>query len=358
MKYVLNEERLEPLDIILTKDKNLISKGIRLVTQGDYSHALIYMSSFSAIEATRDGRVFSENIQRLIFDRLDTCKVLRYKGQLTEKQRGRIGYYARSQVTTLYSIKEAVRVKALGKKDVSAMERTQFCSRLVAQAYSFAGIDLTHNSDYCSPQDLNNSELLFEVKGVLRETTEWDLNFASTPSPIKENARELYAWLDKVAILAKREEKIILNQTDAENFLQEFPEYDDEICTYILDTNYLNFYKRDEEINPFRYIFNSEIEIDIVKEFEVCKSNIDRYILNYLNSRIDLKKFPLKYFNLRLILCKDLLNQCLKQLNNIIRHADNKIALADPEIKFYMEQYKLQMTQLRDKVITTLSGQG
>lgn len=358
MKYVLDEEKLEPLDIILTKDKNLISKGIRFFTQGDYSHALIYISNFSAIEATREGRVFSENIQRLVFDRLDECKVVRYRGTLSEEQRQKVEYFARSQVTTLYSIKEAMRVMLLSDQNTDALERTQFCSRLVAQAYSFAGLDIASNPNYCSPQDLYNSEMLLEIKDVLREADDRDLNFASTPSPIKENASELYAWLDKVVILAKKEEKIILNQTDVEIFLQEFPQYDDEVCSYILDTNYLNFYKRDEEINPFRYMFNSEINIDIVTEFEVCKSNIDRYILNYTNSKIDLKKFPLKYFNLRLILFEDLLNQCLKQLNSIIQHAENKIALADPEIKFFMEQYKLQMMELRDKVITILNGRG
>ena len=285
MKYVLNKERLEPLDIILTKDKNLISKGIRLLTQGDYSHALIYMSSFSAIEATRDGRVFSENIQRLIFDTLDTCKVLRYKGQLTKEQRGRIDYYARSQVTTLYSVKEAIRVKALGKKDVSAMERTQFCSRLVAQAYSFADLDLTHNANYCSPQDLNNSELLFEVKDVLREATDWEVKFSATSSPIKENAKQLYEWLDKVAELAKKEKTDILSQSDAEKFIINYPKYDGEVCSYILNTNYLNFYDNDEKINPARYNFDPMVNLDIVSEFELCVSNTQRFLINFARGK-------------------------------------------------------------------------
>lgn len=359
MKYVLNEKKLEPLDIILTKNKKLTSKGIRLLTQGDYSHALIYMSSFSAIEATREGRVFSENVQRLIFDGLDECKVIRYKKQLTEEQSEKIAYYARSQVTTLYSIKEAIRVKSLRKKDVCAIERTQFCSRLVAQAYFCAGLDLTHNPDYCSPQDLNNSNLLFEVKDVLREATDWHLSFAETLNPIKENAKHLYEWLDKVAELAKREKIDILSQTDAEKFIIDFPEYDAEICGYILNTNYLNFYDNDEKINPARYNFDPMVDLDIVSEIEMCISNVERYLVNFARSKSTAVATSLNYYELQVTLFENLLDQCLKHLETIIQHIFVKIdAKSYVENKALMYIGKFQMDKLAEDIKNARDGDG
>lgn len=359
MKYVLREEKLEPLDIILTRDKKPISKGVRFFTKGDYSHALIYMSNFSAIEATREGRVFSENTQRLVFDGLDECKVLRCKQKLTDQQSEKIAYYTRMQVTTLYSLKEAIKVKTLIKKDVDAMERTQFCSRLVAQAYSYAGLDLTNNTNYCSPQDLNNSELLFEVKDVLREATDWDIKFAATSSPIKENAKQLYEWLDKVAELAKLEKFEVLSQSDAEKFILVYPKYDSEICGYILETEYLNFYNHDEIINPLRYTFDPDINFDVVKEFEMCIANTQRYLLNYSRSKSIFLAKSLKYYELQMKLFENLLDQCLKHLETIIKHTLLKISTeSNLEKKAHMYIYKLEMDALAEDIRNARDREG
>ena len=359
MKYVLHEEKLEPLDIILTKNNKFISKGVRFFTKGDYSHALVYISNYSAIEATREGRVFSENIQRLVFDSLDECRVLRCRQKMTEKQSEKIAYYARMQVTTLYSLKEAVRVKTLIKKDIDAMERTQFCSRLVAQAYSYAGLDLTNNTNYCSPQDLNNSELLFEVKDVLKEATDMDLALASTPSPIKENAKQLYQWLDKAATLAKTEDVDILSQSDVEKFIITYPLYDKEICSYIQNTDYLNFYDNDEKVNPLRYTFDPDINFVVVTEFELCTSNTQRFLINYARSKSIFLATNLEYFKLKVRLFENLLDQCIKHLNVIIQHTMAKIAEeSDIQKKAYMYIYKSHMDALAEDIRNARDREG
>ena len=46
--------------------------------------------------------------------------------------------------------------------------RRQFCSRLVAQAYRDAGVNLVSDADFCHPGELLHSAALVEVPNVLR----------------------------------------------------------------------------------------------------------------------------------------------------------------------------------------------
>lgn len=46
--------------------------------------------------------------------------------------------------------------------------RRQFCSRLVAQAYRDAGVNLVSNANFCHLEELLNSAALAEVPNVLR----------------------------------------------------------------------------------------------------------------------------------------------------------------------------------------------
>ncbi len=249
MKYIIDISKLKKFDIVLTRSKHLRSKAIRYFSEGDYSHALICVSDFSLIEATVKGRVFSENPQRLIFKNIDDCKVLRYKGTLNQEDQSQIELFLRSQISTLYSIKEAVRTKKYETTDEEAQEAGQFCSRLVAQAFNHVDINLVTNPNYCSPENLNSSELLETVPDIIRIATEEEIAFSKTKSQIKENQIQNYLWLDNVVKLAKKEKFIILNQDDVGLFLIKHPQYDKQVCKFIKNTNYLGQYKQDEVVN-------------------------------------------------------------------------------------------------------------
>ena len=81
----LDVERLQAGDIILTTTNAPISRGIRLATRSDISHAMIYVQGHSVIDATDEG-VHARNTQRLFFEADCAVHALRPKTPLTPDQ--------------------------------------------------------------------------------------------------------------------------------------------------------------------------------------------------------------------------------------------------------------------------------
>lgn len=160
----LNESVLQVGDIILTTTTDLLSKGIRKVTGSDIAHALIYVESHSVIDATGDG-VHSRNTQRLFWEDECAVHVLRFAGGLDDTQSRHVVNYVRGRIGTQYSKIEATRSVLGGSK---APSRKQFCSRLVAQAYASAGVNLVDDPNYCVPDHLKSSTRLIAVQGAVR----------------------------------------------------------------------------------------------------------------------------------------------------------------------------------------------
>ncbi|MCV5427512.1 hypothetical protein OFM81_32120, partial [Escherichia coli] len=48
-------------------------------------------------------------------------------------------------------------------------KRSQFCSRLVAQCYSYGGVNIVDNIDYCTPKDIFNSIYLQPIHNAIKE---------------------------------------------------------------------------------------------------------------------------------------------------------------------------------------------
>ncbi|MDH2399072.1 hypothetical protein QCM77_03670 [Bradyrhizobium sp. SSUT18] len=86
--------------------------------------------------------------------------------------------FARAATGTEYSKKEAMAVVA--RKIRRTGNRKQFCSRLAAQAYAFAGISLVPNPDYCSPEDLRMSGQLVEISDVELPASDQEVAFWET----------------------------------------------------------------------------------------------------------------------------------------------------------------------------------
>jgi hypothetical protein len=164
----LNDTRLLPGDIILTSTPEKISRAVRRMTKSEISHALIYVQHCSVIDSTMNG-VQSGNTQRMFFDEASTVVVLRSKAPLSSADILKITDFARAATGTTYAKFEAATI--LTKKYLKTT-RKQFCSRLVARAFAAAGIRLVLDPDYCSPQDLRESALLYEVPDVLIDVTE------------------------------------------------------------------------------------------------------------------------------------------------------------------------------------------
>ena len=170
----LNAQRLQVGDIILTSGPNKVSKAVRRATNSDFSHAMIYVQHSSIIDATADG-VHASNVQRLFFEEDSVVVALRHRPALAGETIRKITDFARAATGTEYSKTEAVGVVARRMRSVGS--RKQFCSRLAAQAYAFAGVNLVPDANYCSPEDLRTSELLVEVEDVLLPASEEEVSF-------------------------------------------------------------------------------------------------------------------------------------------------------------------------------------
>src|SRR5665213_2713009 len=93
----LDPDKLEPGDIVLTSGNAVSSKAIRLATHSEISHAMVYVESYSVIDATEDG-VQSRNIQRELFDDNATIVGLRLADGLKPEQKVEICDHVRAAV--------------------------------------------------------------------------------------------------------------------------------------------------------------------------------------------------------------------------------------------------------------------
>lgn len=256
-KFILELSLLRPADIILTGNKTLTSLGIRAATASRYSHAALYIGG-TTIEATLDG-VFSKSPQRLLFDRATDVLVLRSKRPLSRDEAHAICDYAQSKVGSLYSIPEAITVKARSLLNHKDSDR-QFCSRLVAKSFEHANFDLMNlrSPAFCTPRQLSLCKAFEAVEGVVRPASAQEIAFAMTEDPAQENLRQTYEWLGKVRKLVTQTPELakkwdIQAQNDVNDFLVAHPEYDDQVSEFLKSSGYLEFYTIESRKNPHRY---------------------------------------------------------------------------------------------------------
>lgn len=155
--FVLNHDLLQPGDIILERGYAWYSAEIAKHTNSRYSHAMIYVGG-TIIEATMDGGVYSRIPNRSTVRDIRDFKVLRLKVHPGNETLQTICDHARYLSGSQYSVTEALKVKGTDfLREFASDSRKQFCSRLVAQCYQKAGINLTENINFCSPGDIERS---------------------------------------------------------------------------------------------------------------------------------------------------------------------------------------------------------
>ncbi len=239
-------ERLEPGDIVLTATPGKVGKLVRRATKGEVSHAIICVQHGSTIDST-DGGVQASNIQRELYGAEDTVIVLRLRHPPGQLALYAIVESARSEIGTRYSKIEAVRTVTGGPKPRS---RQMFCSRLVARAYAAAGIQLVHNPDYCSPDDLRVSALLVEVPDMLEVVSERELEaWAARPDPITAT----HDAQNEILAIARALDPTIENFNDLDAFVQAHPRHDEAIARAYRETGYLDIWRNDFAVNPWHY---------------------------------------------------------------------------------------------------------
>jgi uncharacterized protein YycO len=287
-KYILNYQELKIGDIILESGKKIHSKMIQNHTKSHYSHAMICVDHNSIIHATLKG-VFSLNPQRKLVDNIDEFKVLRLENKINKNQVQKIENFLRLQIGISYSKSDALYV-ALSNKEKKANNK-QFCSRLVAQAYNNIGIKLVEDIDFCSPADIENSTLLYEVKKMVRECSQADINQANTKNMIEENQESFFCWLNKTKKLAKKYNYEILNDNDVPEFICKYSTEDNIVCEYIEKSGYLENWKIEVINNPQmhdKYLFENMYKVDLlnalINQYNIVFSPTQRYIKDYVLS--------------------------------------------------------------------------
>jgi uncharacterized protein YycO len=253
--YTLNTNLLKKGDIILTTSKHRVSNIIRIVTLGPFSHAMIYLGGDCCADAGGPGvRVASHNTQRIFFDSPNHCSVLRLKEDISDNQLDAIVDNARRMIGMEYSLDEAKLVALRVKFNAKEINR-QFCSRYVAQAYSNAGINIVNNSDYCSPVNINESDLLIKVDNYLRIASDEERAVfleESIPLSAKDFADEF------IFSNAKKASGIDIQTDEQFNAVViKFPQLDAEFSQILTDSGYLTLWQLEKNENPWFYDFES-----------------------------------------------------------------------------------------------------
>lgn len=246
MKKV-NTDLLQVGDIILTTSTQKTSALIRKVTNSDISHAMICVARGSVMDSTSEG-VQARNIQKMFYSDDSAIYVLRAKEALSPSALAKIVEYARSSTGTSYSKAEAAAVvTGNGLKMGSAK---QFCSRMVARAYDSAGITLVNNVDFCSPEDLKNSDALIKIEPswLIVSTEERDAmsKQEDTTMGMRGVTEDL---LRRVRVLDKK----IENLNDIDDLLIACAELDIQISESFTLSGYLDYWKIDVSRFPWRY---------------------------------------------------------------------------------------------------------
>lgn len=314
--YLLDIAQLLPGDIVLTAQDAKVSKAIRRLTGSAFSHAMLYVDEGSIIHSDQQG-VHSQNTQRILLDTPDSAVVLRLIRRPDQATIRKICDYARATVGTEYSIPEAIASWSKRRSDSGARANRQFCSRLVAEAYSYAGHSLVPNPSYCYPSDLHNTDLVTAVPNCLRRANEFEVEFAKSPSPLEVQARVTNLHLAKLRTIASED---IQNEEQIVACLQRRPELDAQFTASLIASGYLELWRMEVNANPWRYMDAEYLAIklspaDRKSEIQSAQESIDRFrrmlgIYQQLSYRI-----PLQYFTENEALYRKLLELQLKRVS-------------------------------------------
>jgi len=249
-KHTYEISVLKPGDIILSTSPGKESQVIKKFTKSPYSHAMLYADK-TIVHADING-VFTTNPQRRLFPD-GTSLVLRLRNG-----NAATGFaacqFALNLAGSSYSIPAAVKSYSLRKTVLQSESSTQFCSRLVAQAYAHAGVPLVKNPDFCFPGDFANTDLLEVVSGATRQAVPAELDLAATPDTVRIHQDHTYAWLRPLCDLIEdagfaRPDNI----ADALQSIIAHPQFDADACQLLIASEYLTDYNLDRIPNPHRY---------------------------------------------------------------------------------------------------------
>lgn len=314
--FFLNNQSLLPGDIILERGTGVHSDMIVKKTKGGFSHAMIYVGG-TIIEATVQGGVYSRVPNRIYVHNSEHLRVLRLKESISPDDLTKLCSYARNLSGSAYSIREVL-IAGKNDKPEFALTRSQFCSRLVAQSYASIGIRLCQNIDFCSPADIENSQLFSTVNKMTHQGNNDEILFATTGSTHAKHLKNAVKWVRRAKkILFSNGINTIINPINGESIKistindiftavsqnGDNKKIDAEIASamIILEYNIAPF--DDQKRNPYRYSFTgfndvysdfspSEVFININSEFKRDAGELTLRVNNYITAYSNFVNHP------------------------------------------------------------------
>ena len=170
-KKLIKIDQLKQADIILSTTTEPISKAVKIGTNSKYSHARLYDRDGFVIEAV-DPIVFRRQLLNLLKN--DKYTAVYRLPKLTNGQAITIMAYATRQKGKPYDLSGAVgsakasRLTAYGRASAISNainpEEEFYCSELIAYAYKWVGIRLSHRAySQTTPESLARSPKLVYV---------------------------------------------------------------------------------------------------------------------------------------------------------------------------------------------------
>nr|WP_321355567.1 YiiX/YebB-like N1pC/P60 family cysteine hydrolase [uncultured Draconibacterium sp.] len=321
--YIFDLDKLMVGDIILTRQNTRISQLVRQVTGSQYSHAILYVGVASIIDSDGLG-VQSNNIQRKLIENPNDAVVLRLKDATDTEILMEAETYARRMIGMAYSTNEA-KISHLTDELEAKEPNRQFCTRFVAKSYEYAGVNIVNNPNYCTPEDLLQSDKLIKIDDCLRIANEKEIEFANSENPL-EKQTEIHN-----AIFVKARE---LTGKDVQTFEQinecivETPEIDSEMSEFVKDSGYLDMMEKDEEINPQHYNAEKMIEyykapeviFEVAMKFATTESHTRERLEMTIAHLIQLDKlYPRDYFKMEIELYRKLIAYSYKRETEAIK---------------------------------------
>lgn len=269
----INIENLQVGDIVLTTSPEKTSSIIKKFTSSDISHAMICVARGSVIDSTDEG-VQARNVQKMFYP--DSCAIyiLRVKESLSDIVLTQIIDYVRSRVGTPYTVTEAM--AAITKTGRGSSK--QFCSRLVARAFSEAGVALVKNADYCTPEDIKKSSLLFQVENASIQVNQAEID------TIKKNEDQTIKMREATNNLLEKAKEISHGIENINNITEvaiKSPEKDKALAEALKNSGYLDVWKTEVDLYSWRYDI-----IEFVRLYHSLPPDGKKELIEYCNETI------------------------------------------------------------------------
>ncbi len=255
--FLLDHTKLKKGDIILSRRDDRTSELVRRMSNSEYSHARLYVGTRSCLDSDGLG-VQAENIQRIPFDKESDVLVLRYYRALPDDVIDNVITNARRKVGTEYSLAEARR--SVDPPSFIADEpNRQFCTRFVALAYFEAGYSVVGNPNYCTPNDILDSNVLIEVKDTLKIASEEDIEIALEKNPFTHQQKEtIQRTMEKIRELTGAD---LQDFEQVGGYLIQFPKHDQAIVKILHESGYTTMWKAIRIQSPHFYNYDLLIQV-------------------------------------------------------------------------------------------------